>query len=54
MRERAKRIGGELDLWTEPGAGTEVELRVPGTIAYRPAEVQASDMRPGKSKLSSV
>ena len=54
MRERAKRIGGELDLWTEPGAGTEVELRVPGSIAFRPGEVQASEIRPGKSKLSSV
>jgi signal transduction histidine kinase len=34
MRERAKRIGGKLDLWTETGAGTEVELSIPGSIAY--------------------
>ena len=34
MRERAKRIGGKLDVWTETGAGTEVELSVPGSIAY--------------------
>jgi ligand-binding sensor domain-containing protein/two-component sensor histidine kinase len=34
MRERAKRIGGKLDVWTESGAGTEVELSIPGSIAY--------------------
>jgi signal transduction histidine kinase len=34
MRERAERLGGELDLWSEPGAGTEVELRLPGSIVY--------------------
>ncbi|HYZ87003.1 MAG TPA: two-component regulator propeller domain-containing protein [Bryobacteraceae bacterium] len=35
MRERAKRIGGQLELWSEHGAGTEVELTVPSSIAYR-------------------
>ena len=34
MRERAKRIGGKVDVWTESGAGTEVELSIPGSIAY--------------------
>jgi len=34
MRERAKRIGGKLDVWTGTGAGTEIELSVPGSIAY--------------------
>jgi signal transduction histidine kinase/ligand-binding sensor domain-containing protein len=34
MRERAKRIGGKLVVWTETGAGTEVELSIPGSIAY--------------------
>ena len=34
MRERARRIGGQLSLWSRPGAGTEVELRIPGSIAY--------------------
>jgi signal transduction histidine kinase len=34
MRERAKRIGGKLDLWTATGAGTEIELSIPGSIAY--------------------
>jgi signal transduction histidine kinase len=34
MRERAEQIGARLDIWSEAGAGTEVELRVPGSIAY--------------------
>lgn len=34
MRERAQQIGAQLDLWSEVGKGTEVELRVPGSIAY--------------------
>jgi signal transduction histidine kinase len=34
MRERAQQIGAQLDLWSEVGKGTEVELRIPGSIAY--------------------
>ena len=34
MRERARRIGGKLDVWTAPGAGTEIELSIPGSIAW--------------------
>jgi signal transduction histidine kinase len=34
MRERAQQIGAQLDIWSEVGAGTEVELRIPGSIAY--------------------
>ncbi len=34
MRERAKLIGGTLDVWSEHDSGTEVELRIPGKIAY--------------------
>ena len=29
MREGAKRIGARLELWSEHGAGTEVELTIP-------------------------
>jgi signal transduction histidine kinase len=41
MRERAQEIGAQLDIWSQTGAGTEVELRVPGSIAYgiSPAKV---------------
>jgi signal transduction histidine kinase len=35
MRERAGRIGGKLDVWTANGAGTEIELSIPASIAYR-------------------
>ena len=35
VRERAKRIGAQLKLWSEPGAGTEAELTVPARIAYQ-------------------
>jgi ligand-binding sensor domain-containing protein/signal transduction histidine kinase len=38
MRERAKRFGGKLEVWSEHGAGTEIELSVPGTIAYDKSE----------------
>jgi signal transduction histidine kinase/ligand-binding sensor domain-containing protein len=34
MRERAARIGGKLKIWSAPGAGTEIELSIPGSIAY--------------------
>ncbi len=34
MRERAQRIGAQLAFWSEVGAGTEVQLIVPGAIAY--------------------
>jgi signal transduction histidine kinase len=34
MRERAEQIGAQLDIWSQAGAGTEVELRVPGVVAY--------------------
>ena len=29
MRERAERLGGELRLASQPGGGTEVEVKVP-------------------------
>jgi ligand-binding sensor domain-containing protein/signal transduction histidine kinase len=34
MRERAGRIGGNLDVWSELESGTEVEMTVPASIAY--------------------
>jgi len=34
MRERAKLIGGRLDVWSELHSGTEVELSVPASLAY--------------------
>ncbi len=34
IRERAKQIGALLDFWSEAGAGTEIELTVPASVAY--------------------
>jgi nitrate/nitrite-specific signal transduction histidine kinase len=34
MRERAEQIGARLRLWSRKGAGTEVELSVPGAMAF--------------------
>jgi signal transduction histidine kinase/ligand-binding sensor domain-containing protein len=34
IRERAKRIGAQLDFWSQTGAGTEVQLTIPASVAY--------------------
>jgi signal transduction histidine kinase len=34
IRERAKKIGAHLDVWSRTGAGTETELRIPAGLAY--------------------
>jgi signal transduction histidine kinase len=35
MRERAQKLGAKLFLRSGPGSGTEVELLIPGAVAYR-------------------
>jgi signal transduction histidine kinase len=35
MRERAERIRGVLEIWSRDGAGTEVQLRIRASLAYR-------------------
>jgi len=37
MRERAELVGGELEIWSERDSGTEVELTIPGSVAYAKA-----------------
>ena len=34
MRERAQKIGGQFNIWSNPGAGTEIELTIPSQLAY--------------------
>ena len=34
-KERAQRIGAHLDIWSAAGAGTEVQLSIPATVAYK-------------------
>ena len=35
VRERAQQMGAKLDVWSETGAGTEVQLAVAASAAYR-------------------
>jgi signal transduction histidine kinase/ligand-binding sensor domain-containing protein len=35
MRERALRMGARLEISSRPGAGTEIDLRIPAAVAYR-------------------
>jgi ligand-binding sensor domain-containing protein/signal transduction histidine kinase len=35
MRERARKMGAQLELWSRPGSGTEIALTVPAAVAYR-------------------
>ncbi len=34
MRERAEIVGGRLEVWSKHDVGTEVELSIPGEVAY--------------------
>jgi signal transduction histidine kinase/ligand-binding sensor domain-containing protein len=34
MRERAAEIGAKLEIWSGAGSGTEIDLSIPGSIAY--------------------
>jgi signal transduction histidine kinase len=43
VRERAQHLGATLDLWSEAGAGTEVQLAIAASVAYR--------KRPGRSRF---
>ena len=35
MRERAEKVGARLRVWSRAAAGTEVELTVPGHVAFQ-------------------
>jgi signal transduction histidine kinase/ligand-binding sensor domain-containing protein len=35
MRERSNKIRARIDIWSRPGAGTEIALRIPSAMAYR-------------------
>jgi signal transduction histidine kinase len=49
MRERANLVGGKLSIWSRPGSGTEIELLIPGKLAY--AESGRSDRVPWGKRL---
>jgi signal transduction histidine kinase len=50
MRERGKNIGAQFDLWSRSGVGTEIEVRIPASLAYSSA--QNGDSR-GKDRMFS-
>jgi len=37
MRERAEGLKGRLAVWSESGAGTEIEITIPASVAYAPS-----------------
>jgi signal transduction histidine kinase len=41
MRERAETVGGRLEVWSKLNSGTQVELSIPGNIAYDGASHQS-------------
>jgi signal transduction histidine kinase/ligand-binding sensor domain-containing protein len=47
MRERASRIRGHLDIRSRAGAGTAIELTVPGSLAYVAASSKSRAASPG-------
>lgn len=51
MRERAKIIGASLELWSNTGAGTEVELTMPAAHAYDDSRVHHNPPGQHKRKL---
>jgi signal transduction histidine kinase len=46
MRERATKLGAHLVVWSKPGAGTEIELRVPAGVAYRKIRAKSRPSSP--------
>jgi hypothetical protein len=34
MKERSQRLRARFSIWSRPGAGTELELKVPAEVAY--------------------
>ena len=40
MRERAELVGGRLDVWSEVGVGTEIDLTIPAAKAYAAARAR--------------
>ena len=51
MPERATLIGGKLAVWSEAGAGTEVELSIPARAVYATAGARSWWSRVFASKI---
>jgi signal transduction histidine kinase/ligand-binding sensor domain-containing protein len=48
MQERAKLVGGKLAVWSELDSGTETELTVPASVAYKEPDVARRSMSSAK------
>ena len=51
IRERAQQIGAQLTIWSEDGAGTEIELTVPD-ITYKDASTNSRFKLSRKERVS--
>src|SRR6516162_6296316 len=49
MRERASKIGAQLELWSRPEAGTEMELKIPAATAYQSRRAWGNWFSPRRS-----
>jgi signal transduction histidine kinase len=47
MSERAKLIGGNLEVWSDGQSGTEIEVTVPGSTAYHKQDFRQDSLRMG-------
>jgi signal transduction histidine kinase len=55
MRERASSFKGEFNVWSQTGAGTEVELNIPAQVAYvRPTRSWWLPERRSRGKVRSA
>ena len=43
----AQDRGGKFDIWSGPGTGPEIDLRIPGSIAYRKTASRSRFRRKG-------
>lgn len=51
IRERANKLGANLEIWSRSGAGTEVDLRVPAHVAYKSTQAAPHGLRSWLAKL---
>jgi signal transduction histidine kinase len=48
LHERAALVGGELAIRSKPGSGTEIELIIPGAVAYERSQTGHGSMSSGQ------
>jgi signal transduction histidine kinase len=48
LKERAELAGGKLSVWSKPDSGTEIEVTIPGSIAYTKSPQERRSTSAGK------